>query len=132
MLQIAYGLARTIQLDNPAVSFGIFTCGVCPGGGMSNLFSYLLGGDISLSVTMTTISTIASLGMLPLWLFTLGDTIDKGAMEQLTIPYLRILQILALIIVPLFVGILVRYQLPRVKKFILKVRLVLVFFLTYR
>lgn len=99
---------------------------------MSNLFSYLLGGDISLSVTMTTISTIASLGMLPLWLFTLGDTIDKGAMEQLTIPYLRILQILALIIVPLFVGILVRYQLPRVKKFILKVRLVLVFFLTYR
>ncbi|PVD18286.1 hypothetical protein C0Q70_20835 [Pomacea canaliculata] len=45
----------------------------------------------------------------------------QGAMEQLTIPYVRILQILALIIVPLFVGILVRYQLPRVKKFILKV-----------
>ena len=55
-------LAKTLTLGNPAVSLGIFACGVCPGGGPSNMFSYLLDGDVSLSVTMTAISSIAALG----------------------------------------------------------------------
>ena len=50
--------------DESAVSLGIFVAGCCPGGGQSNMYSYLLKGDLSLSITMTTISTIAALGKL--------------------------------------------------------------------
>lgn len=41
---------------------GIFLLGVAPGGGGSNIFSKLLDGDVSVSVTMTILSTMASLG----------------------------------------------------------------------
>ena len=44
------------------VALGIFVSGCCPGGGNSNMYTYLLNGDLSLSITMTTISTVAALG----------------------------------------------------------------------
>jgi len=47
------------------LALGYFASGCAPGGGSSNMYSYLLGGDVSLSVTMTLISIIASLGNHP-------------------------------------------------------------------
>ena len=44
------------------LALGYFASGCAPGGGSSNMYAYLLGGDVSLSVTMTLISIIASLG----------------------------------------------------------------------
>ena len=64
-------LAKTLTVGDPAVSLGIFACGVCPGGGVSNMYSYLLDGDVSLSVTMTAISSISALGELLLLLLLL-------------------------------------------------------------
>lgn len=43
-------------------ALGFFTLGCSPGGGTSNIYAKLSNGDLSLSVTMTTLSTIASLG----------------------------------------------------------------------
>lgn len=62
MLQIAYAVAKMVPQENAAISLGIFTCGIAPGGGMSNMFTYLFGGDLALSVAMTTISNVAALG----------------------------------------------------------------------
>ena len=44
-------------------ALGLFLLGVAPGGGSSNMYCKILGGDMSVSVTMTTLSTVASLGM---------------------------------------------------------------------
>lgn len=41
---------------------GVFLAGIAPGGGPSNIHTKLLNGDLSASVTMTIISTIASIG----------------------------------------------------------------------
>ena len=54
-------MAKAFNLQG-AVAFAVFATGCAPGGGSSNMFTYLLDGDVSLSVTMTLISTIASLG----------------------------------------------------------------------
>lgn len=43
-------------------AMGLFLLGASPGGGTSNMFSKLLGGDMTMSVTMTTLSTLASMG----------------------------------------------------------------------
>ena len=43
-------------------ALGLFAAGCAPGGSSSNMYTYLLGGDVSLSVTLTLISLIASLG----------------------------------------------------------------------
>ena len=44
------------------VALGFFAMGCAPGGGASNIYTYLLNGDLSLSITMTLVSTFASLG----------------------------------------------------------------------
>ena len=62
VLQIGFAVAKIVPIDDRAITFGIFVCGTCPGGGSSNVYSFLLGGDINLSITMTCISTVESLG----------------------------------------------------------------------
>ena len=47
---------------------GLLAIGAAPGGGGSNVFAYLLDGDLELSITMSFISTIASLGT-PVYLY---------------------------------------------------------------
>lgn len=43
-------------------AIGYYIMGCVPGGGASNLYAKLLNGDMSLSVTLTTLSTLASVG----------------------------------------------------------------------
>ena len=42
--------------------------GTSPGGGASNIWTVMFGGNLNLSVTMTAMSTFAAFFMLPLWL----------------------------------------------------------------
>ena len=61
--QIAFLL--TLAIDrHKSQELGVFSAGVAPGGGASNIWSYLLGGDIDLSITMTFISSVFALGKL--------------------------------------------------------------------
>lgn len=63
---MAIALAKLTPI-NPAFGFGLFISGCCPGGGASNVWTRLLGGDLDLSLTMTLFSSLAALGEL-LWL----------------------------------------------------------------
>jgi len=60
--QISFALGIIFKLD-PPLAFGLFAMGCSPGGAASNIYTHLLDGDVSLSVTMTFVSTICSLGM---------------------------------------------------------------------
>ncbi len=51
------------------VALGMFISGCVAGGGDSNMFTYLLGGDLSLSVTLTLVNLLASLGKINVNLF---------------------------------------------------------------
>lgn len=54
---LAYVLARGLRLsDNLAV--GLILLGCCPGGTASNVITFLAKGDVALSVSMTTVSTL--------------------------------------------------------------------------
>ncbi|XP_071090658.1 ileal sodium/bile acid cotransporter-like [Haliotis cracherodii] len=117
---IAFGVAKLVTFEIPAVGLGIFACGICPGGGASNIYSYLLGGDLSLSATMTTISNIGALGMVPLWMFTLGQQFHDDKM-QINIPYANIIQTLASVILPIFAGILIKYKFQKLAAVIVKI-----------
>jgi sodium/bile acid cotransporter 3/5 len=54
---------RIIFKLDPPLAFGLFAMGCSPGGAASNIYTHLLDGDVSLSVTMTFVSTICSLGI---------------------------------------------------------------------
>ncbi|XP_052815961.1 ileal sodium/bile acid cotransporter-like [Mya arenaria] len=117
---IGYGVARLVPLGDKSVSLGVFLCGVCPGGGLSNIYTYLLDGDVSLSITMTFVSSVASIGMMPLWIYTLGSTLVDDS-SDIRIPYLNILQVIASVVIPLFIGIFIKYKFTKVALFIIKV-----------
>jgi sodium/bile acid cotransporter 3/5 len=61
VLQLSYAVIYIMGYKG-GWALGMFMMGCSPGGGSSNMFSKLLNGDMSLSITMTTISTFASLG----------------------------------------------------------------------
>lgn len=98
--------------NNTAMQLGMFFTGVSPGGGASNMWTVILGGNINLSITMTTISTIAALGIMPLWLFTLGKTLFDAS--DIPVPYGKLTTFIVGLVVPLFVGYLMQRYLARV------------------
>uniref|UniRef100_A0A183FFQ5 Na_Ca_ex domain-containing protein n=1 Tax=Heligmosomoides polygyrus TaxID=6339 RepID=A0A183FFQ5_HELPZ len=61
---LAYGIAKTVFVSRGlfSMALGLFITGCSPGGGASNFWTLLMDGNVNLSVTMTFISTLASLG----------------------------------------------------------------------
>lgn len=62
LLQISFGLGKWLFSGSVPMQLGMFFTGVSPGGGASNIWTYILGGNLNLSITMTTISTFAAFG----------------------------------------------------------------------
>lgn len=54
---LAFALAKAFGLEE-ALMVGVVLVGTCPGGTSSNVISYMAGGDVALSVAMTTVSTL--------------------------------------------------------------------------
>ncbi|VDN98188.1 unnamed protein product [Rodentolepis nana] len=102
----------------PEFGFGLLTTGCCPGGGGSNIWTLLLHGDLNLSMTMTFISSVAALGMMPLMLFTYGrfflDT------RRIVIPYSQIASQLCYILIPVIMGMLIKWKWPTLARRLVK------------
>ncbi|XP_059491092.1 ileal sodium/bile acid cotransporter-like [Neocloeon triangulifer] len=116
---ISFGLARYLFPNQPALQLGLFFTGCSPGGGASNIWTVALNGNLDLSITMTAISTFASFAMIPFWVFTLGHVIFEEA--NLGVPYNKIATIAVGLLVPLIIGTLIQFHLPRVSKFLVKI-----------
>ena len=116
MPMIAYGITKIFRY--PALyGFGLFVIGCCPGGTASNQLTVIFNGDLNLSVLMSFISTIGSFVMMPLWLYTLG-TYAYLRHLKLLIPFQELIKSLLTALIPLFVGIILAYFIPRIKPFV--------------
>ncbi len=63
----AFTFVLTLVLDlTPSIALGMILVAACPGGNLSNLMTYLAGGNTAVSVSMTAISTVAAILMTPL------------------------------------------------------------------
>ncbi|XP_047494470.1 sodium/bile acid cotransporter-like isoform X2 [Penaeus chinensis] len=111
---IAFGLGKLAFPENVLAQLGMFLTGCSPGGGLSNMWTYLLGGSLDLSILMTFTSTIFAFATLPLWVFLMGPVILGET--DFAIPYKDIAMLVVSLSVPCCVGILVQRFLPRVAK----------------
>lgn len=61
--------------------------------------------------------------MMPLWIYTLGKvfTNELGGATKVDIPFLNIFTALIILIVPLLVGVAIKYKLPRLTKILMKI-----------
>ncbi|PAV80788.1 hypothetical protein WR25_03347 isoform D [Diploscapter pachys] len=106
---LSYIIAVTIFTPRGlySMALGIFVTGCAPAGGASNFWTLLLDGNVSLSITMTFISTCASLVMMPLWIHLLAGPFLQGFSRdsRIKIPYRNIIGTIAFLVVPLLIGV---------------------------
>ena len=93
-----FGLATTMGFE-PEIAAGIILIGSVPGGVASNVMTFLARGDVALSITMTSCSTLMSPVMTPLLMKVLaGRLVPIDFWEML-------LSILNMVIVPIVAGL---------------------------
>ena len=82
------------------IAAGVVLIGSCPGGVASNLMTYLAGGNVALSVTMTACSTLVSPVMTPFLM-------EKLAGQYIEIQFMKMMfGIINMIIVPIVAGLI--------------------------
>ncbi|KAM7111677.1 ileal sodium/bile acid cotransporter [Molossus nigricans] len=103
----------------PIQAVVVLIMGCCPGGTASNILAYWVDGDMDLSVSMTTCSTLLALGMMPLCLLIYTKMwVDSGT---IIIPYDNIGTSLVALVVPVSLGMFVNHKWPQKAKIILKI-----------
>ncbi len=107
---IAFGLAQGLGLA-PELAIGLIVVGCTPGGTTSNLFSYYARADVALSISMTALSSVAAVVLMPLALRLYMSAYTDANIE---IPYRSIAVTLALMLVPMAIGMAIRTWRPRV------------------
>ncbi|MFC1539514.1 bile acid:sodium symporter family protein [Candidatus Latescibacterota bacterium] len=96
---IALGTAMMFGFKGD-IAAGVILIGSVPGGVASNLMTYLAGGDVALSVTMTSCSTLVSPVMTPFVMQKLGG-------RFITVEFIQMMfSILNMIIVPIIAGLI--------------------------
>ncbi|MFO8045450.1 MAG: bile acid:sodium symporter family protein [Halomonas sp.] len=108
---LAWALVLLLPLP-PLAAAGLLLVALVPGGATSNMFSYLVQGDLALSVTLTAIAAVLAPFTLPLimgWNLELLGLTTGG----LSLPYWQtVSQLLTVTLLPVMAGMLVRRTLP--------------------
>lgn len=98
----AYALAQAFSLSTE-LTIGLMLVGATAGGTASNVMTYLAKGDVALSVSMTLVSTLLAVLLLPFltWIY-LAQTVPVPVESML-------MSLLKLILLPLVVGMLINH-----------------------
>jgi len=115
----SFALGYIFPWSSPEMRLGLFVTGCSPGGGASNIWTVMFGGNLDLSLVMTAVSTVAAFFMMPFWIFALGEIIIDDT--QIVIPYTKITTYAVMLVVPLLLGVAVRKCLPKVANFLVKI-----------
>jgi len=124
---LSYALGYIFGAKEASMRLGLFVTGCSPGGGASNIWTVMFGGNLDLSVTMTAVSTFAAFFMMPLWIFTLGATIFNDG--DIVIPYYKICIYAFFLVIPLSIGLALQRWAPKVSNFMVKILKPLALFL---
>jgi BASS family bile acid:Na+ symporter len=101
---IGFILAVTLQLP-PPIAVGLIIIASMPGGSTSNIFTYFAKGDLALSVTMTTFSTLAAFVMTPLALFLYAS---RFVTDEIAVGMGSVISGLVVMLIPVLIGMSVR------------------------
>lgn len=98
----ALAVAKALQLD-PALTIGLILVGTCPGGTASNVITFLAKGNVALSISLTSLSTLLAVVLTPAITLLIADTsIDVPAGKMLT-------SILFIVIFPVGLGLTLKH-----------------------
>lgn len=108
---IAFALVIGFDLD-PLLAVGVMLLAASPGGTTANLFSHLFRGDVALNVTLTAINSVLAAFTIPLITNLAIGYFDADG--ELGLQVGKVLQVIAIVLVPVVLGMLVRSRRPQV------------------
>jgi len=103
---VCYGIAKGFGLP-PELAVGLMLLAASPGGATANLFSHLAKGDVALNITLTAVNSLLSLFALP-FIVNLSLEAFMGAGKAIPLQFDKVLQVFAIVLVPVSIGMLIR------------------------
>ncbi len=117
---IAFLVASIVPM-RPEMAVGLMVLALCPGGPSSNMITYLAKGDVALSVTLTALSSAITVFTIPIFA-NLSLQYFAGQSAAIALPVGQtMLQIFAIALVPVGLGMLIRQQFPNLARRLEKV-----------
>ncbi|MFS3129148.1 bile acid:sodium symporter family protein [Nocardioides sp. Bht2] len=102
---ITFGLVKAFDLP-PLLAVGVMLLVASPGGTTANLLSHLFRGDVALNISLTAVNSVLAALTIPI---VVNLSIDHfGADGELGLQYAKVLQVIAIVLVPVAIGMLVR------------------------
>ncbi|MEM9820785.1 MAG: bile acid:sodium symporter family protein [Bacteroidota bacterium] len=105
---IALGICYLFQLPND-LAIGMMLLAACPGGVTSNLISHVSHGDTALSISLTAIGSCFTLFSIPLYVGFAFHHFSNGGQVVDVDELGMLLQVFLIVILPVGIGMLVRY-----------------------
>src|SRR5688572_2729251 len=107
---VAFALALLFRLS-PELAVGLMLLAASPGGATANIYSHLAHGDVALNITLTAINSLLAVVTLPLVVnFALAQFM--GADQALPLQFGKVLQVFAIVLVPVLIGMWMRSRFP--------------------
>lgn len=98
---------------HPALGLGMILVAACPGGNLSNFFSYVSKGNVALSISLTLLASCLSIVMTPINIEFWGGFLGKKQNLDIDISFFELMKTIVLIIgLPLALGMLTRFYFP--------------------
>jgi BASS family bile acid:Na+ symporter len=106
---LAWLLVQLFRLP-PEIAVGVVLVGCCPGGTASNVITYLAGGDLALSIGMTSVSTLFAPLLTPMLTYLFAG---KYVNVDFWTMFMSIVQV---IILPIALGLVIKRFVPMPEK----------------
>ena len=109
---VTFGLTLLLQVG-PSIALGMILVACCPPGNVSQVLTYRARGNVALSVSMTAVTNVIYIFVLPLNLALWGGLhpTARGILEQVSLnPLQMLLEIVLVIGVPFALGLLIKQR----------------------
>ncbi|WP_018636494.1 bile acid:sodium symporter family protein [Parafrankia elaeagni] len=113
---ICFGLVLAFRLP-PELAVGLILVAASPGGPTANLYSHLFGGNVALNITLTATNSLLVVVTLPI-VVNLSAGYFLADAAAIGLQFDKILQVFAIVLVPVAVGMLVRAWAPEVARWL--------------
>ena len=104
---IAFLVSKLLNLPTE-IAVGLILVGCCPGGASSNVMAFMAKGDVALSVTLTSISTLLAPFLTPALTLLLGGSSIEVSLASMFASILKV------VLVPIVLGLLCNKFIPNV------------------
>lgn len=112
---VTFGLTLLLNVQ-ASIALGMILVACCPPGNISQVLTYRSGGNVALSVSMTAVSNVIYIFLLPVSLAFWGNLhpTARAIMHQVNVNVVQmVLEIVLVIGLPFVLGLVIRHRWPR-------------------